>query len=163
MSRLVRLSNDEILHYSILFETFIRRESMISFVLKDDSSYEIEIVTELKNFVERDSKTIFNAMQDLKKNQITKIDLLNDVSEKTHEMRDMYHELHYRFKKEIEELQKRLKEAETVIAFFERRQMFSLDRSIELTKTLESFEHSEYAKSVKIFDSLIFENNKKNI
>jgi hypothetical protein len=66
MSRLVRFSNDEILHYSILFETFIKRKSIISLVLKDDSSYEIEIVTELKNFVERNSKIIFNAMQDLK-------------------------------------------------------------------------------------------------
>jgi hypothetical protein len=102
-------------------------------------------------------------MQDLKKDQITKIDFLNDVSEKTHEMRDMYHELHYRFKKEIEELQKRLKEAETVITFFERRRIFSLDRSIELTKILESSEDLEHAKSVKILDSLIFENNKKNI
>jgi hypothetical protein len=104
MSRLVRFSNDEILHYSTLLETFIRRESIISLVLKDDSSYEIEIVTELKNFVKRDSKKIFNAMQDLKKDQITKIDLLNDVSEKTHEMRDMYYELYYCFKEEIEEL-----------------------------------------------------------
>jgi hypothetical protein len=31
----------------------------------------------------------------------------------------MYHELHYRFKEEIEELQKRLKKAETIIIFFE--------------------------------------------
>jgi hypothetical protein len=165
MSRLIRFSNDEILHYSILLEIFIRRESIISLVLKDDSFYEIKIVTKLRIFVERDSKTIFNAMQDLKKNQVTKIDLLNNVSEKTHEMRNIYHELHYRFKEEIEELQKRLKEAETVIAFFERRQIsiFSLDQSIKLTKILESSEYFEYAKSVKILDLLIFENNKNNI
>jgi hypothetical protein len=77
-------------------------------------------------------------------------------------MRDMYHELHYRFKKEIEELQKRLKEARIVIVFFERRQIFSLDQLIELTKIFESFEHSEHTKSVKILDFLVFEDNKKN-